>query len=224
MCLIRLICLNRTSKFRDRAVWRLSRIKKPWLVSLWSSSIRRIVTTWRPCRGCPLILNLWLTAWWSSLKTWDRITVISLSRSSKNSIERELTFWIRMMQISKLSSRNTKKLRTTTPTVDKSKSSNRLMSSRMSWVKMLTNKQSRKLSLKLRCKFLRTVWRTWRPSTDSMKKSFSSTWLCLDRDQLYSPRPRRLWRRSLRSRRRRRESKDLTSESRETHSRKTTRD
>ena len=44
-----------------------------------------------------------------------------------------------------------------------------------SWARMLTSRMNRKSSSKLRCKSLRSVWKTWKPFTRLMRRSLNST-------------------------------------------------
>ena len=131
------------------------------------------------------------TIWNTNTPRWEMIITKNLLQSSKSSIMREQTSSEGIRKKLKTYSISTKKSKLSTSNRGKRMKRTTEKNLKMSWVRTPTNRMSKRSSLKLRCKFLRNVWRTWRLYTHSTKRNLNSTMRFFSREKVST---KRWWR------------------------------
>ena len=162
---------TRTSRNRLWSATKSLPTKKSWRTSSRKLSRPRTSTTSSRCNSWTTISMTWSGPWKLSSSTCALTTRTSLRPSSLSLKESVPSCWSKMKP--KLSNflRNTNRPRRSFWRWRLSRRKPNLLTLKTRSHRMRTIRPNKKLSLRKKCKFWKSAWRTWKPFTDWMKKS-----------------------------------------------------
>ena len=134
----------------------------------------------------------WSREWRASLTTCASITTSSFQRLRGSLTASVAPFSTETKRKSKIYSRNTSELRLATWIRGNRKKRKMRSNLKMWWVRTQISRLSRRSNSRPRCRFWKSAWRTWKPSTSWTRKSSTSTMTCSTSDNKSSRSRRRV--------------------------------